>query len=87
MAPAHDWLVPDASFDVLACTQVLEHLTESWAADDEVRRVLKPRGRVVVTGPTTWYLHELADGDCHFTADGLTTSFIGPASSDLRWSR
>jgi len=80
-------LVPDASFDVLARTQVLEHPTESWAADDEVRRVLKPRGRVVVTGPPTWCLHEPAYNHSHFTADGLTTSFTGPASSDLTWSR
>lgn len=41
----------DASFDVLACFDVLEHLHDDLEALDEFRRVLRPRGYVVLHVP------------------------------------
>jgi len=63
--------VPDGSFDAVVCTQVLEHLPEPWVAVEEFRRVLVPGGRVIITAPLTWYLHELPHDYYRFTAYGL----------------
>lgn len=68
---AHDLPVDDASFDAVVCTQVLEHLPEPWLAVEEFRRILVPGGRVVITAPLTWYLHELPHDYYRFTAYGL----------------
>lgn len=68
---AHDLPVADASFDVVVCTQVLEHLPEPWLAVEEFRRILVPGGRVVITAPLTWYLHELPHDYYRFTSYGL----------------
>lgn len=42
---------PDASFDAVLCTEVLEHLPEPVAALRELARLLKPGGTLVLTAP------------------------------------
>lgn len=42
---------PDASFDVVQSTQVLEHIVEHENAAAELSRVLKPGGHAIVTVP------------------------------------
>lgn len=44
----------DAAFDVVICSEVLEHLHEYDRALAEIRRVLKPGGRFVPTVPRAW---------------------------------
>jgi SAM-dependent methyltransferase len=41
----------DASFDLIVCNHALEHLEQLEAALDEMRRVLKPDGRLYVSVP------------------------------------
>jgi SAM-dependent methyltransferase len=41
----------DSTFDIAACVEVLEHLFDPRATCDEVRRVLKPDGLLIVTVP------------------------------------
>jgi methionine biosynthesis protein MetW len=41
----------DDSFEVAICTEVLEHLFEPQLALAEIRRVLRPDGRLIVTVP------------------------------------
>ena len=45
----------DASFDHVTCIEVLEHLFAPHAAAAEIRRVLKPGGRLVVSVPNAAY--------------------------------
>ncbi|MBM3674046.1 MAG: class I SAM-dependent methyltransferase [Actinobacteria bacterium] len=45
---------PDASFDRVVCSEVLEHLWDFRQAISELVRVLKPGGRMAVTVPTRW---------------------------------
>jgi SAM-dependent methyltransferase len=44
---------PDASFDVIYCSHVLEHIPDDRKAMREFRRVLKPDGWAVLTVPIT----------------------------------
>jgi SAM-dependent methyltransferase len=45
--------VPDASFDFLYCSHVLEHVADDRKAIRECARVLKPEGRAVFMVPIT----------------------------------
>ena len=42
----------DAAFDLIVCTEVLEHIADDGAALDELRRVLAPGGWLLITVPT-----------------------------------
>lgn len=42
---------PDASFDVILCSEVLEHVPEPTHVLDEFARLLKPGGVVILTAP------------------------------------
>jgi SAM-dependent methyltransferase len=44
----------DAAFDVVICSEVLEHLHDYPRALAQIRRVLKPGGRFVATVPRAW---------------------------------
>ena len=45
---------PDASFDRVICAETLEHLPTDRVAIEELARVLRPGGRLVVTVPRRW---------------------------------
>jgi FkbM family methyltransferase len=51
--------IPDGSFDVVLCTEVLEHVPEPIAALREMARVLRPGGKLIVTAPLGSGLHQL----------------------------
>lgn len=44
----------DASFDVVLCAEVLEHVPSPAEVVREARRVLAPRGQLVVSVPSAW---------------------------------
>jgi SAM-dependent methyltransferase len=44
---------PDASFDVVYCSHVLEHVDDDRAAMRELRRVLRPDGWAILLVPIT----------------------------------
>ncbi|UZP66893.1 methyltransferase domain-containing protein [Desulfovibrio mangrovi] len=49
---------PDASFDVVLCTEVLEHVPDPVAALREMVRLLRPGGRLLLTAPLGSGLHQ-----------------------------
>jgi ubiquinone/menaquinone biosynthesis C-methylase UbiE len=51
--------LPDSSFDVILCTEVLEHVPEPVAALREMARLLRPSGRMLLTAPLGSGLHQL----------------------------
>jgi SAM-dependent methyltransferase len=63
--------VDDASFDAILCTQVLEHVAEPWTVLEEFHRVIRPGGKIWITAPLTWYLHEQPYDYYRFTSHGL----------------
>ncbi len=50
--------VSDASFDVIICTEVLEHVPEPILALREFSRILKPGGKLLLTAPLGSGIHQ-----------------------------
>lgn len=50
--------VPNQSFDVILCTEVLEHVPEPIQAVAEIARILKPGGVAILTAPLGSRLHQ-----------------------------
>lgn len=63
---------PDASFDCVLCTAVLEHLEEPESALKEAYRILKPGGFGLYTIPMFWHLHEEPRDFFRYTKHGIT---------------
>jgi methionine biosynthesis protein MetW len=55
IADAAELPFADASFDLVVCVEVLEHLFAPHRAAQEMRRVLKPGGRLVASTPNVAY--------------------------------
>jgi len=58
---------PDERFESILCTQVLEHVEDPYLLITESYRVLKPRGRLILTCPFIWELHERPHDYLRFT--------------------
>jgi SAM-dependent methyltransferase len=71
VGPAWDLPLAGASVDHVLCTQVLEHVPEPAAVLAEAARVLRPGGRIHVTVPLVWELHELPHDYFRYTAPAL----------------
>jgi SAM-dependent methyltransferase len=67
--------VEDASFDVVLCLQVLEHVPEPAAAVRELRRVVKPGGRVLLSTHGVYPFHPNPDDLWRWTSTGLDRLF------------
>jgi SAM-dependent methyltransferase len=50
--------VPDASFDAVICTEVLEHVPEPIAVVREFGRITTPGGRLILTAPLGSGIHQ-----------------------------
>jgi SAM-dependent methyltransferase len=67
--------VPDASFDVVLCTQVLEHCDDPAAAVRELRRVTAPGGRVLASTHGVQVYHPSPQDLWRWTHVGLRRLF------------
>jgi ubiquinone/menaquinone biosynthesis C-methylase UbiE len=68
---------PDASFDVIVCSHVLEHIVEDHKALRELYRVLKPKGIAVLQVPI--------DSSCPLTDEDR--SVTDPIERTRRWGQ
>jgi SAM-dependent methyltransferase len=66
---------PDASFDSILCTEVLEHVIQPVALIAEMRRVLRPGGTMVVTVPFSARVHYVPYDFHRFTRFRLKQMF------------
>lgn len=50
--------VPDKSYDVILCSEVIEHVPDPISAIKEMSRILKPGGVLLITAPLQSGLHQ-----------------------------
>jgi SAM-dependent methyltransferase len=74
--------VEDASFDVVLCLQVLEHVADPAAAVRELRRVVRPGGRVLASTHGVYPFHPNPDDLWRWTHTGLERLF----RTNAEWS-
>lgn len=66
-----DLRFPDASFDVVVCMSILEHVPDPQRAIAELHRVLKPGGRIWIQLPFHYPYHESPKDYWRVSPDGL----------------
>lgn len=57
IAPIDAVPIPNGAFDVILCTEVLEHVSDVQAAFGELSRLTAPQGAVIVTTPFAYPIH------------------------------
>lgn len=62
---------PDDYFDSILSSEVFEHLFELEQIIDELHRVLKPKGRMLITCPFVWNEHEVPVDYARYTQFAL----------------
>jgi SAM-dependent methyltransferase len=68
--------VDDGAFDVVLCTQVLEHVAHPCQAVRELHRVTAPRGRVLASTHGVQVFHPAPTDFWRFTHTGLEKLFV-----------
>jgi SAM-dependent methyltransferase len=83
LGPVEDLPVENASFDVVLCTQVLEHTGDPDQAVSELYRVTAPGGRVLASTHGVQVYHPAPEDHWRWTHSGLELLFLrnGPWGS------
>lgn len=68
-------LIPGNSFNIVICTEVLEHVANPFAAAVEISRILKPSGKAYITTPFNFRIHGPLPDNWRFTIHGLKQLF------------
>jgi SAM-dependent methyltransferase len=73
VSDGYDWTtVDDDSFDVVLCSQVLEHARYPWRLTQEIARVLRPLGLALLIAPSTGPVHRYPEDSFRYYPDGLS---------------
>ena len=75
LCQTNETVIPPETFDIVVCTEVLEHTLDPFAAVRELRRVTKAGGRVLVTTPFNFRIHGPLPDCWRFTEHGLRALF------------
>jgi ubiquinone/menaquinone biosynthesis C-methylase UbiE len=66
----------DNRFETILCTQVLEHVENPYLVLSETHRILRPGGRMILTCPFIWELHERPHDYLRFSEYWLTKNLV-----------
>jgi SAM-dependent methyltransferase len=61
----------DESFDLVVCTQVLEHVDDPFGAGRAIARILRPGGHAILSVPHVWFFHPHPHDHWRFTQEGI----------------
>lgn len=78
---------PDASFDLVLLLDVLEHVRDPGFVVDEVRRLLRKNGRVIVSLPFLYREHETPNDYIRLTAFGAQELMARSGGTILRMKK
>ena len=76
--------IPDNYFDIIFCTEVLEHTNNPFLAVEELYRIVKPGGIVAVTTPFNFRIHNPLPDNWRFTEHGLRILFKMFKNADIQ---
>lgn len=76
--------IPDNYFDIVFCTEVLEHTNNPFLAVEELYRIVKPGGIVAVTTPFNFRIHNPLPDNWRFTEHGLRILFKMFKNADIQ---
>ncbi len=79
--------VPDAGFDLVLCTEMLEHVPEPIRVIRELARILKPGGRLLLSAPSVPVCISSPITSMAVTLPTGTGSFSPRPGSNRSWSR
>ncbi len=68
-------IIPDNRFDVVVCTEVLEHVRNPFDAVNEIYRITKPGGSIYISTPFNFRIHGPLPDNWRFTIHGLKELF------------
>jgi len=72
IADGYDWQeISDDRYDVVLCSQVLEHARYPWRLTQEIARVLRPRGLTLLIAPSAGHVHRYPEDCFRYFPDGL----------------
>ena len=72
---------PDASFDLVLATDIIEHVDDDAMALREINRILKPEGRALITVPAFQMLWGLQDDVSHHKRRYLARDLLQRANA------
>jgi len=64
-------IIPDNYFDIIVCTEVLEHTLNPFLAIKEMKRMLKSGGLLLISAPFNFRIHGPLPDCWRFTEHGL----------------
>lgn len=68
-------VIPEEQFDIVVCTEVLEHTLNPFKAVDEIKRILKKDGLALISVPYNFRIHGPLPDCWRFTEHGLKALF------------
>jgi SAM-dependent methyltransferase len=77
-------IIPSNHFDLIICTEVLEHTLNPFKAVDELYRILKPGGSCYITTPFDLRIHGPLPDCWRFTEHGLRELFKRFETAEIR---
>jgi len=73
VSDGYDWkIIEDDSYDVVLCSQVLEHTRYPWRLTQEIARVLRPLGLAFLASPSAGHVHRYPEDCFRYYPDGLS---------------
>jgi SAM-dependent methyltransferase len=72
VAESYNWKeIRDDRYDVVLCSQVLEHARYPWRLTQEIARVMRPRGLTFLIAPSAGHVHRYPEDCFRYYPDGL----------------
>jgi len=85
VANSHDMPFPDDTFDAVVCVDTFEHDNAFWVTMEEIHRVIKPGGAIVICVPTIGFvLHGHPNDYWRFTESAMKELLSGCTDVDTK---